>query len=188
MIVLGGARSAAAATITFDSLGPGINGDNFITAVEFGFTVYDESGGWVEGHFFGNPVPSIFTSGPDGRVTVTNGGTFTFSSVDLGNASGGSTSLTYTIQGFLLGAPVFSTSATIGSPNAFTTISSPDSSSFIDLLRITIDGTNTSSYNIDNIVVDASTVPEPATLLMLGAGLAGLRARRHRSHRQRAKH
>ena len=177
------AAPSSAAIITFDSL-VGSNGDNFTSTVELGFTVSDTSGGWVEGHAFGNPVPSIFNATDAvGVVDVIENtvGLFTFASVDLGNAnSGAGTSISYLIEGLFMGGTVFSTSATIGSQGAFTTIASPNASAVLDTLQISINGTNTTSYNIDNINVEA--VPEPASLFLLGAGLLALAySRRRRS-------
>lgn len=40
------------------------------------------------------------------------------------------------------------------------------------------------SINVDNILVDVSTVPEPSTLLLLGAGLSALAFIRRRSKKQ----
>ena len=169
-------KPAAAQTITFSGL-TGANGDKLSSPyTEGGFTVNFTTGQWKEAHIFGNPTPSIFTSDELAVVDVTHsGGTvFTFSSVDLGNANTGSP--TYTLAGLRSGMTIFTSSGGFPTPNAFTTIGSPDATSLIDDLKVTLNRGSTSSVNIDNIALNArvTTVPEPSTVASLGLGAFGL--------------
>jgi hypothetical protein len=172
VLVLGsGVSSSSAGIITFSGLVGG-NGDSFTTYTEGGFRVAVNSGTWSEAHLFGNPVPDIFGSSNTGIIDVTEvpSGTFTFSRVDLADALNGGT--TYTIQGLLSNAVVFSASGTL-STGSFVTIASPNSGQPIDLLRI-IMNRSAATYNIDNIAVFPTAVPEPATIALLAIGLAGI--------------
>jgi hypothetical protein len=170
-----GVRAASAVVITFSGL-PGPNFTPFVNPyVESAFTVTPTVGSWFQGLQFGNPVPSIFSTSDTATVDVTQNGVglFRFSSVDLADADSGGPG--YTLQGFLLGVPVFSTS---GGPLSFgfATIPSPNSVATIDLLRITMVRNTTSSYNVDNINV--TPVPEPAvTLPAVALSCLGLRRR-----------
>jgi hypothetical protein len=95
----------SADVIDFASL-PGDNGDSFSTYTEGAFTVTNSAGGWDVGKAFGNPVPDLFCDGcsPGGLQVTDNGGTFTFNSVDLGQAVN---PFGYTVTGFLGGNQVF---------------------------------------------------------------------------------
>jgi hypothetical protein len=165
-----GVGTSEATTITFDGL-VGPNFTPFATYNEGGFTVTALLGSWFEAHLFGNPVPDIFGTSATSAVGVTRqgGGTFTFSSVDIGNAAEPDLPLAFTIEGVLNNAVLFSTG---GSKNnlGFGAFPGGSPSTAIDLLRISF-ASQTSSYNIDNIIVN---VPEPASLMMMSVGVFGL--------------
>ncbi len=172
----------SAATITFSGL-IGANGAVFPSPyTESGFIITSTAGQWLEGHVFGNPVPSIY-NGTGNLTTVTSaiqvtrvgGGAFTFSSVDLAS-NGGSSMYTFA------GAGLNQTGIVIAAPASFNTYNNASSSINLTSLTITINPTGgPNSYNLDNLVVSAANaVPEPATLVLiaLGAGVLWLSGRR----------
>jgi hypothetical protein len=177
--------------------------DPFHPYGEDGFTVAATGGQWFEAHIFGNGVPAIgagpvYNADPGAPQTITvTGGTFTFGGVDLTSNVAGGTS--YTIQGFLATsgvASIFEQTVIIGGSGCssncnINTFYSINSSSTVTVDKLTITGTraaDVTSFNIDNIRVSAAsgscpgpdpncphpTVPEPASIMLLGAGLAGI--------------
>ena len=170
---------ASAQTIDFGGL-TGFNGDDVVTYVEDGFTVTDTTAsglGWVEGQVFGNGVPSLFSNSAPASISVANGGTFSFVSVDLADALASPTTIDFVIEGFLGGGTVFSDAGSFtGLSQTFATVNS-SSSADIDLLTITFTDLTTSvSFNIDNIVLgDANSNPVPApAALPAGIALLGM--------------
>jgi hypothetical protein len=164
---------AGATIITFNSLS-GANNDAFTSTTEGGFTVTAISGDWRQAQLFGAGVPDIFNDTATGTVQVTDGGLFTFDSVDLAGA-GGSAGPGFTITGYLGASLVLSLSGN-APPALFQTFVSPDMVQVLDRLEISMTK-GSYSYNIDNINVDTAAVPEPATLSLLVIGLAGITRR-----------
>jgi hypothetical protein len=174
---------ASAVTIDFGNL-LGANEAPYAGSLEDGFGVAPTDGNWFEGHFFGNPEPSIF-AGPIGQVNESNTvnvtrvglGDFTFTSVDL--ACNNATSCPFEVVGQLDGNFVlfFDGLVTGGPPFGFFTQFNPFPGQVVDALDITIRTSAeapATSMNLDNIVVVEVSVPEPATLALLGLALAGL--------------
>src|SRR5215469_11702427 len=144
------------------------------------FNVTPVSGSWFQAHTYGNPLPSIF-DGPvnqasDGVIEITdNQGHFTFSALDFSSNDGNST---YDIRGYLGGTLQYEVTGnfpgTLG-PYNFSTLNNVDATIPLDGLFIGIlPGANVTSVNLDNIVVATVPVPEPAVVLLLGPGLAGI--------------
>jgi hypothetical protein len=167
-------------TVGFDTLG-GANGTPFAGHSEGGFTVTPITGDWRVGQLFGDPVPSIFGVPPTlatVRVTDTVSGLFNFSSVNLAGIT--SSTATYTVEGFRNNGSVLVTSGTLNIADVFFNITSPNPATVLDRLDIAISPNSTTSFNVDNIVLN-HVVPEPSTLALLAmCSLVGFVARRSR--------
>ncbi|TSA01329.1 MAG: PEP-CTERM sorting domain-containing protein [Nitrospiraceae bacterium] len=195
------ATETMAYTIGFSNLG-GSNLSTFTSYTDHGYTVKATGGQWLEAHVFGSSIPAI-VAGPiyhpgESQITVTEGGErFTFQGLDLTSNVAGGTS--YTIAGFLGGVEVLSTSVVISSINTFNTFDMSPADSLVSVDRVTITGTpgrGTTSFNIDNIRAglgdlpptprcddpngSCQSVPEPASIMLLGAGLVGIEIWRRR--------
>jgi len=176
-------QAALASDISFAGLS-GFTGSALGTYAEDGFTVSAAFGDWREAHAFGAPQPSVYVedlrSTPFGGLAVTNGGLFTFESVDL---SAYASAVGYEITGWLGGVALFDVAGSQGT-GLFDSIGS-GSSALIDRLTIDVASAGPGSFNVDNIRVSAvSPVPEPSSygLMLLGLGvLGGFMRRRSRA-------
>jgi hypothetical protein len=183
VILAGGLIASAAAsatTITFSDL-TSANGTLVPMYIEAGFTVTTTLGQFFQGQVFGNPPPSLFAGPAQGgpandalEITRIGGGLFNFASVDLAANNG---NVNFTLTGFLGGIQQYVfTGVEPGRPPGpfgFDTITNPDAAITIDDVRIALDILGTTG-NIDNIVANAVATPEPASVLLLGAALAGI--------------
>ena len=197
------ATETMAYTIGFGNLG-GSNLSAFNSYTESVYTVSARPGdSWFVAKVFGNEIPAIgagpiYNSNPgESQITVT-GGTFIFGGVDL--TSNSALGTTYTIVGSLNGGEAFSP-LTVVINNSINTFESKLFSNLGPVDTLTITGARpqgVTSFNIDNIRVSAASgsgsgsgscttpgcpdpnVPEPASLLLLGAGLVGIEIWRRR--------
>ncbi len=156
--------------------------DPYFGHSEKGFEVAVTKGPWIYNGGFGRPGPSILTSIFQPRViseiqvTRQGGGLFKFQSVDL---YADSPWTFYTITGYRSGFVIYSVGPDFQNGLGFTAYSSVTDA--LDRLTITLDPAVTpiKAFAIDNIAV--VPVPEPASLLMLLAGVACIRGRHWRT-------
>ncbi len=176
---------AQATVITF---GPGTIGSP-VTSTAEGIYTYDTLSGGLfrdtQGNGDGFNMEGL--SGVGGVLRIVRndvaGGLFTFDQADVGWQF--NLALGISFEGFLLGVST-------GTDTFITTADSAYSTQFssllagvqIDELRVTLAAPSGTASILDNVVLnERSSVPEPATVLLLGIGLAGvaLRSGRRRS-------
>jgi hypothetical protein len=171
--------TASATTIDFSNLG-GNNGDPYSFSAQDGFIVL-AGPGWFEAHAFGNPIPDIFAGPVDSPSTSSlfvvrgDGGTFTFDSVDLACNNGDH--CPFAIIGILASSPSLLAIGNVPAIPGFdfvTEFNSTPAATMDALLIQIVPGDGTTSMNLDNIVVEATPVPEPTSLVLLGSALTGL--------------
>ncbi len=181
------AGTAAASTIDFSTLTGG-NADKFSSYTESGFTVTAVTTQWHVAKDFGNPLPDIFAivaSTQPQTIAVTDGSLFTFSSVDLADASGPGSSVGYSITGLLNGTIEFTTppsSVAATQTPSFKTIDGGSPNTAINELDISLSIQRGAVFgNVDNIVVQPINVPEPISAALFGSGLLAFAAVRRRA-------
>lgn len=190
------ARAQAPVTVTFNSLtdvdGSGVryvnncyveSGFRF-TAVGFACTETSALATWTaDNPLFYTGSPALYNNlGPSVDVAAVSGGAFSLQSIGLASFLGGfGNPTTVTFTGMLAaGGTVMQT---VQVPGATTALTVFDFSTFTGLssLRMTVTAPSFEPYvQFDNVRLAAAApsavVPEPATVALFGAGLAGLGA------------
>ena len=180
--VAGLATGADAATIlTFDGIPP--SGATVGLFTEAGFDLN------VAGLFAGSEgggtelEPLCCASGGSLTVTKSGGGTFTFDAVDLQKEYFDDAASTFLrLEGFLLGVSQGVDILSTSSSSYATFLASVLDNVAIDTLVVTGQRDVVAGIAFDNLALDAVVAaPEPASLFLVGSGIAALVIRRRRT-------
>jgi hypothetical protein len=195
LFAIAAAGPATADVLNFSSLSQ--PGNSFVnegaSVTQDGFTISSSSGALEVWGASSPNLPSLNTADTSlfeffaGSVTAaSNGGTFNLLSIDLAPVlAGGAGSFTVSFEGKRADSSTVSQMFTVndGTPPALQTFAF---SNFTDLVSVSFaQGTNIgffatqdTAYQFDNLVVEtASSVPEPAAIVLLGTVLAVLAGR-----------
>jgi hypothetical protein len=184
LVVVTSASSATADTITFTSLEQAGTSLIHISDPYFESGYRIQNGGELyfaqQSHFSYAGSAGLHERISNGLITLSrqDGAPFRLFSIDLSTLIPGGTSPPVVFVGVLSGGGTVTQTFT---PTVFGFHTFVFNSSFTNLLNVTWhQGTDEAfAHQFDNIVV-GSSVPEPATMLLLGSGLVGLGAQLRR--------